>query len=199
MRRYTFYLAVTFLAFVIGSLVAAIYYYNTDITNDIVENPLSRNARLANGQVKRVELLNRGFNELETAEDGDLVTVQGGIDEKFICHDVTELQPGICTTALLGNGTDGKFLVVRLKVCSDEKSNCIVWKPDNLCANGELCSDRIRIYDNDSNFTELNKRIGKNSFYIKNVKLKVTAKVSKTDGKARLLSSVEKIEITEIK
>ena len=67
-----------------------------------------------------------GFEEVSNAKDGSFVKVQGIIDQKFLCQDVTETQQDMCTTALGGSSYERKHMLVRLKVCTSSlKSNCI--------------------------------------------------------------------------
>jgi hypothetical protein len=200
MRRYAFYLGIALSAFAIGLIVAFVSYLQTDINSSTVEEPDAKFTKAINKLINQIEAENTGFAELSNARNGDLITVQGYIDEKFLCRDVTDAQTDVCTTLLLDySSKDTKKVLIRLQVCNElNKSSCIVWKPDNLCPN-DLCSNQIRIYDNNSKFVELIERIGKNSFTSKNVKLKVTGKVSIVDGKPRLITPIEKLEIIEMR
>lgn len=197
MRLYLFYFSIALLAFVIGS---AVFYAESTVDTDSVEVSSAVYERWVEKNVRQFEPENRGFDELLSFKDGDTVAVQGGLDAKFLCPDVTDWQPNICTTDLIGNSNENRFLRIRLPVCRErDKSNCILWKPNNLCSENKECSNMIRIYDNDSKPTDFVKTIqlegaGK-SYYYKNIDIKVTGKVSIIEGKYYLKSPVEKIEI----
>ena len=200
MRRYPISILITLAAFILGCSATAISYCKIDFRNLTVEDPLTTETNLANERVRKVESLNRGFDELLSAADGSVVTVEGLIDQKFLCPDVTDLQPGVCSTVLTGSSDEHKSLLIRLKTCGDAavRSNCIVWKPGNLCSAGHLCSNRIGIYDHRAQLVELVSQLGENSFMTKSVKLKAAGKVSIVDGKARVSTPLEKIEIIEL-
>ncbi len=203
MRRYTFYLAVALLAFGIGSFFVFKFYIQANTNKDSSANYINA----INEDIKQIEAENIGFDELVKAKDGDVITVQGFIDIKFLCLDVTDSQQNICTTVLIGNSSEKKSLLIRLQVCNDQaKSNCIVWKPNNLCPDNILCSDKIKIYNNNLTPTELagyfqSEQViqGKQTLvhYYKNIQLKVTGRVSIIEGKARLLNPIEHIESIE--
>lgn len=210
MRRYAFYLIVTFLAFIIGCFVAAVAYLSTNINSDTVEvNPGARYLKELNKSINQIEAENHGFEELINAKDGELVTVQGYIDIKFLCHDVTDGQEDVCTTVLIGSSNEKKSLLIRLPVCSDlNKSSCIVWKPGNLCSDGLLCSDKIKIYDKNSKPVELFHRFQDYdserdkhfwTYSLRNIQLKVTGKVTKIESKAYLKNPIDFIEFIEMK
>jgi hypothetical protein len=200
MRRYIFYFAVALLAFGIGLVVAFVSYLRTDINVDSIVEQEAKQAKAINKLMNEIESENTGFAELSNAKNGDSITVQGYIDEKFLCHDVTDSQTDVCSTVLIGNSQENKSLLIRLKVCDEKnQSNCIVWKPGNLCPNNDFCSNQIRIYDNDSKFVELIERIGKNSFTSKNIQLKVTGRVSNIGNTPRLMTPIEKLEFIEMR
>ncbi len=167
MRRYTFHLAVALLAFGVGLFVVFKFYVRADRNEDSSTNYINT----INGYMKQIESENIGFQELEKALNGDLVTVQGLIDVKFLCLDVTDSQQNVCTTVLTGNSSEKKSLLIRLQVCNEiAKSNCIVWKPNNLCPDNILCSDKIKIYDDNSKATELVEYLqDSKGFYYKNL------------------------------
>lgn len=190
------------MAFGIGSIFVIVSYFKTDINTISVEEPLGRYEKGIHSTIKQIESENKGFNELLNFNNGEPVTVQGFFDAKFLCHDVTYLQPNICTTVLIGN-TDKKSLIIRLPVCSErDRSNCIVWKPDNICSNGESCSNTIRIYDNNLKPTDFVETIqlegGGKGYYSKSIKIKVTGKISIVEGKYYLRNPVEKIELINL-
>ena len=195
MRRTIFYLSVALLAFGISSFVVYKFVKSKSELRANYTNETNKNVELA-------EAANIGFDELLKAKDGDSITVQGFVDEKFLCHDVTDSQPNICTTVLIGSSMENKSLVIRLNVCSEKiKSNCIVWKPDNLCADNILCSERVIIYDNNSNTAILSEYSNEEKLTIRNVndKLKVTGKVSIIEGKPHLSNPIEKLQAIERK
>ncbi len=206
MRRYLIYFAVTLLAFIIGCFVAAVSYLNININSEMVEvSGGKRYQKQINETIDEIEAENVGFEELINAKDGAFITIQGVIDIKFLCHDVTFLQDDVCTTVLMGE--DKKTLVIRLKVCSDlNKLNCIVWKPNNLCADNELCSNRIKIYDKNSNpreFASYSQQYSSSHgkqiwvYELRSLELKVTGKVSKIEGKTYLKNPIDFIEFIE--
>lgn len=209
MRRFAFYLAVTFLAFTIGCFVAFVSYLSEDIDTDTVEvNPGVKYLKELNKSINQIEAENHGFEELINAKDGDFVTIQGYIDIKFLCPNVTNGQEDVCTTVLIGGSNEKKSLLIRLPVCNDlNKSNCIVWKPGNLCSDGLLCSEKVRMYDKNSKPVELvyryqhydrkhDRHFGTYGF--RNVQLKVTGSVSKIVDKAYLKNPIDSIEIVEL-
>ena len=193
MRRTLFYALITLLAF-IGGVVAFKYHLQKLEEQNVIEQ---------NETIRKTELNNTGFAELEEASDGELITVQGFVDEKFLCLDVTEEQPNICTTVLIGNSSENKSLLIRLKVCNEsDNSNCIVWKPANFCRTDKLCSETIRIYDNNSKPTDLIEEIifdnGTRDFTKKSIQLRVTGKVSIEENKPKLLTPIDNIEIIDL-
>lgn len=197
MRRTLFYILITLLAF--GGGVVAFKYHLQEVEKQKKLNYINTVDRWK----QEVESLNKGFAELEKANDGDLITVQGFIDEKFLCLDVTEEQPNICTTVLIGNSEEKKSLMIRLNVCNESNnSNCIVWKPDNKCSAGELCSEKNRFYDNYGKPTDLIEEVtfsdGFKGYTRKDVQFRVTGKVSIEENKPKLLTPIEKIEIIEM-
>jgi hypothetical protein len=195
MRRYTLYLAIGLITFGIGSMVVFKFYLQTDTDKNLTANY----AKKVNKWIEEIELENAGFSELINAKNGDLITIQGSIDVKFLCLGVTDLQPNVCTTVLIGSSSEKKSLLIRLQTCNEtNKSSCIVWKPDNLCADDILCSDKIKIYDNNSKPTELVEYWQDvKGYFHKNVQLKITGKVSIIDGKARFLTPIQNIELIE--
>lgn len=203
MRQKAFFLAITLLAFVIGSLVVFVSYFKIDINAISVEEPSARYEKWTEETIHKIESGNKGFDELLNFNDGDSITIQGFFDEKFLCLDVTDSQPNICTTVLIGSSDENKSLLIRLPVCSErDKSNCIVWKPDNLCSEDESCSNTIRIYDNNSKPTDFVETIqlegGGKSYYRKSVKIKVTGKISIVESNYYLKNPVEKIEFINL-
>lgn len=205
MSKIPFYFAITLLAFVVGSVVVFVSYFKTDINAISVEEPAGINQNWVKKTIRKIESKNKGFDELLNFNNGDTVTVQGFFDAKFLCYDVTFSQPNICTTVLIGGSEEKKSLLIRLPVCSErDKSDCIVWKPDNLCSNGKYCSHTIRVYDNNSEPIDLSnietsqlKDEGK-SYYRSNIKIKLTGKISIIEGKYYLKNPVEKIELIDL-
>lgn len=201
MRRYAFYLAVAVLAFLTGSFTLMLSYLKTDLDVNAVEDPIVRDAKYVNKIINEIESENTGFDELINARDEELITVGGLIDEKFLCPDA-DFQTDICTIVLNGNSSREKSLLVRLQMCKDgNKSNCVALKPNNRCA--KVYPDQIKIYDNDSKVTEWVEEIkfsdGRRYNYRKGFQLKVKGRVSVTDGKPRILTPIEKLEIIEIR
>lgn len=197
MRRTLFYILITLFAF--GSGIVAFKYHLQEVEKQKKLNYINT----VNRWKQEVEAENKGFDELEKANDGDLITVQGFIDEKFLCLDITEEQPNVCTTVVIDNSEEKKSLMIRLNVCDESNSsNCIVWKPDNRCSAGKLCSEKIRVYDNNSKPTDLKEEIifsdGKKGFTAKDVQLRVTGRVSIEENKPKLSTQIEKIEIIEM-
>lgn len=197
MRRTLFYLLITLFAF--GSGIAAFKYHLQKVEEQKKLNYINT----INRWKQEIESQNKGFDELEKANDGDLITVQDYIDEKFLCLDVTDEHPNVCTTVLTGNSSEEKSLMIRLNVCDESNnSNCIVWKPDNKCSAGELCFERITVYDNDGKPTDLKEVIfndGFKAYTRKSVQFRVTGKVSIEENKPKLLTPIEKIEIIELR
>jgi hypothetical protein len=127
-----------------------------------------------------------GFDEVISAPSRGIVTVNGFIDTKFLCLDVTNSQTTICTTALVGNSSENKSMYIHLKVCNDSiKSVCIVWKPDNLCSENTLCSEQIKVYDTHSKLIDPDKKV------------KLTGEVVVIEGKGAFKIPIEKIEAAE--
>jgi hypothetical protein len=197
MRRLVFYLSVALLAFGIGSFFVFKFYLKAD-TNKV---STTNYTNAVNKIIEYSESVNTGFDELINAKNGDFATVQGGIDIKFLCLDVTNSQQNVCTTVLIGSSSEKKSLLICLQVCNEQdKYNCIVWKPNNLCSDGVLCSDSMKIYDNNSNLIELVRYFEHNQNLVReypNIQFKVTGKVSNTDGKYRLENPIERIEVVE--
>lgn len=203
MRRYIFYIAVALLGFCIGSFLVFQFYFKIK-TNNVTKAELNLNyIDWVNKTINQIESENKGYNELLNAKDGDIITVQGYFDEKFLCLDVTDSQPDVCTTVLIGSSDEDKSLLIRLPVCSEgDKSNCIVWKPENLCSDGENCSNTIRIYDDNSKPTDFVEAIQlegeRRSYYHKSIKIKATGEISIVEGKYYMKNPVEKIEFINL-
>lgn len=195
MRRTLFYLSAALLAFGIGSFVVYKFYIRANTDRNSSVNYVSTISKYA----EQIEADNVGFDEMLKANNADFVIAQGFIDEKFLCLDVTDSQQNVCTTVLIGSSLEKKSLLIRLQVCNERtKSNCIVWKPNNLCPDNRLCSDKIKIYDSNSKPTELVEYLpDSKGYHHKNIQLKVTGKVSIVEGKARLLNPIQSIKIIE--
>lgn len=200
MRRLALYFAVALLAFGVGSIVVIVKTKNSE---NSVEEKSAKYEKHINETINQIEFENKGFDELLNAKNGEIISVQGFFDQKFLCLDVTNSEPNICTTVLIGSSNENKSLLIRLPVCNEQnKSNCIVWKPDNICSDGESCSNVIRIYDNNSKITDLIETIklkdGGKSYFDKSDKIKVTGKISFIEGKYYIKSPIEKIELTDL-
>jgi hypothetical protein len=183
MRRYAFYFLIALLAFGIGLVVTFRIYLNPTSKTEVNEPVSADYLNYVNKLINQIESQNAGFDELSKAEDGVYVTVQGFIDEKFLCLDVTDLQHNVCTTVLIGSSLEKKSLLIRFQVCNEQnKSNCIVWQPNNRCGEDRLCSDAIEIYDKNSNSVQLYRYVivpgGRGRIpTATNIQLKITGKI----------------------
>jgi hypothetical protein len=121
----------------------------------------------------------RGFAEILSASNGTYVTVQGFIDEKFLCGGAADSKQNICTTALIGNSSEGKFARIRFCRCDGQnKSDCA--DLSQYDPNSPSAGD-IKIYDHESNLIDFAKRV------------RVTGRVSIENGKKRFGNPVERI------
>lgn len=191
MRRYGFYILIGIMAFGVGLFVFKFYQRAAPHKLSPVEIQ-----NLINRGIEAVESINGGFDELSNANDGDIITVQGMIDEKFLCLDVSALQPNICTTVLIGNSSESKSLLIRLRVCNEQITfNCIAWTSNNKCSTETSCSEKQTVFDKDSkafdtssSFPSYEMLNGKRTkIYLPkpfNTQLKVTRKVTKANGKS---------------
>jgi hypothetical protein len=203
MRKHLFYFLIAILSFVIGTFIVIQFYTKDRSIPNNDRDMITKRIEWFNRTIKSIEAENQWSLETSDLKNSGSITVQGDLDIKFLCLDVGSSQPDICTTILLGNSTQRKSLVIRLQTCNEQiKSNCIVWKPSNLCAENKLCSEKVKIYDSRANPVELWKDIefkdGYSAKQPKNIQLKVTAKAQLENGKITLPNTVERIEIINL-
>ena len=152
-----------------------------------------RNDRPEKPQPRFEELEITGFEEVTSAQEGELITVSGDIDVKVFCHAYRPGRPDVCETWLIGNSNGRNFLPIRIRYCSESlKENCMhAPRKDPIDFRNVYVLDALgQVVDFDGE-----KLIEPpNTWTSNSQRLLITGRVTRTNGVGRFIEPIVQIE-----
>lgn len=145
----------------------------------------SQHSNQSNLTIAFEEMSREGFDEIASANNGEIVTVEGYIDIKGLCN---RSDSNLCET-YFGRGSEWQHIPIRLQICNDQiKINCITRMKVPVDFRDVWVNDK---FGKQIDFDGWQLIEEPNTWMSKDQPLRISGRVTKVNGVGRFLEPIE--------